>query len=59
MSDDCLCKKCGSPYNLRTGSDPTDYCDLCAQIMVELLKDQNRKLRNKNRALKRHLEELK
>ena len=33
-SETC-CKSCGDEYELRDGCEPTKYCDLCAQKVVE------------------------
>lgn len=31
------CAECGEPYALREGMDPTEFCDVCAHLKVELL----------------------
>lgn len=39
------CKQCGEYYVLRQECDPTDYCDLCAQTMLEdCIKERDRLL---------------
>lgn len=33
------CERCGEPYHVRPGCEPTRYCDPCAHIAVEELID--------------------
>lgn len=37
--NDPQCLKCGDPYTLRDGCDPTTFCDTCAQSIIGRLEE--------------------
>lgn len=37
MSDTPECRECNRPYQIRPDSEPTDYCDECAHLIVSKL----------------------
>lgn len=37
-NDDLLCERCGDIFEIGDGLEPTVYCDLCAQVLVEELR---------------------
>jgi hypothetical protein len=52
VMSDILCVRCGAPYSLRYGEDPTPNCDSCAH---ELVSEQQAEIEN----LKIELSEMK
>jgi uncharacterized Zn finger protein (UPF0148 family) len=48
------CKKCGTPYLLRDGEEPTVYCDQCAHELAEAVLPALEKRHDKEIALLEH-----
>jgi len=36
---DADCEKCGRPYEVRDNCEPTPFCDDCAHVEIERLRD--------------------
>ena len=34
------CKRCGDDYELRFGEEPTEFCDRCAHLVIDELKER-------------------
>lgn len=50
------CKKCGRPYMLTHGDEPTPYCDACAHVRVEELERELMEANSKLSKLSRMIE---